>query len=85
MQLRKKIILFAIVPLLLALCAIALTVHFQAASLMKRQRIAIEPIYRANKEAELKNYVTLAEQAIAPFYEYQTIWMTSRWRKSKTY
>ncbi len=69
MQLRIKIMLFAILPLLLALSAIALTIHFQAVSLMKQQREAIEPIYRASKKAELKNYVTLAEQAIAPFYD----------------
>lgn len=69
MKLRKKIILFAIVPLMLALCAIALTVHFQAASLTQQQRASVEPIYRASKKAELKNYVALAEQSIAPLYE----------------
>ncbi|WP_254772753.1 cache domain-containing protein [Nitrosospira multiformis] len=69
MNLRKKIILFAVVPLLLALLAIALTIHFQSTLLMQQQHMSIEPFYRASKEVELKNYVALAEQAIAPFYE----------------
>ncbi|SDA19620.1 two-component system, NarL family, sensor kinase [Nitrosospira sp. Nsp18] len=82
MQLRIKIILFAILPLLLALSAIALTIHFQAVSLMKQQREAIEPIYRASKKAELKNYVTLAEQAIAPFYDSDDMDDSKNWEES---
>jgi two-component system NarL family sensor kinase len=69
MYLRKKIFLFAIMPLLLALFATALTIYFQATSLAHLQRATIEPVYRANKEAELRNYVALAEQSIASFYE----------------
>ena len=69
MNLSKKIFLFAIVPLLLVLCAISATVYYQASSLAKKQLSAIQPVYLASKKTELENYVLLAKQAIAHLYD----------------
>ena len=69
MKLRHKIILFAVMPLVLALCAIALTVRHHAISLAQQEQEVIKPAYLASKEAELKNYVALATHAIAYLYK----------------
>ena len=69
MKLRHKIILFAVMPLVLALCAIALTVRHHAISLAQQEQEVIKPTYLASKEAELKNYVALATHAIAHLYK----------------
>ena len=69
MQLRQKIILLAITPLILALCAIALAVRHQANLLAQQQRTSVEAAYLASKEAELKHYVSLGTRSIAHLYE----------------
>jgi two-component system NarL family sensor kinase len=69
MKLRQKILLFAVLPLLLALCAIALTVRHHSVSLAQQEREVIEPAYLATKDGELKNYVAIARRAIAHLYE----------------
>jgi two-component system NarL family sensor kinase len=68
MKLRQKIILLAITPLILALCAIAFAVRHQAILLAQQQRAAVEAAYMASKEEELKHYVALATHAIAHLY-----------------
>lgn len=69
MKLRQKVILLAITPLILALCAIALAVNHQATLLAQQQRSSFEAAYLASKEAELKHYVALATHSIAQLYE----------------
>ena len=69
MKLRRKIILFSIIPLLLAFCAISLTVYYQGNSLAKQERNVIESTYRTTKDSELKNYVEIARLAISQMYE----------------
>lgn len=69
MKLRQKIILLAIAPLVLALCAIALAVWHQATLLAQQQRASVEAAYLASKEAELEHYVSLASRSIAHLYE----------------
>jgi two-component system NarL family sensor kinase len=69
LNLRKKIILFAVLPLLLALCAIALTVRHHAISLSQQQQEVIKSAYLAMKDAELKNYVEFAMRAISHLHE----------------
>lgn len=69
MKLRQKIIFLAIVPLILALCAIALAVRHQAIALGQQQRTTIQAAYLASKEAELKHYVELATWSIAHLYD----------------
>jgi two-component system NarL family sensor kinase len=68
-KLRKKIILLALAPLILALVALAITVNTQSIELAKEQREVIEPAYLASKKAELRSYLMLAQHAIAPLYD----------------
>jgi two-component system NarL family sensor kinase len=65
MKLRQRIFWSALVPLFIALCAIAVTVSYQANSLKQQQRESVERAYRDIKDTELKNYSALAEQSIA--------------------
>ena len=65
MKLRQKIIVLAIAPLIVALCAIAVAVRHQATLLAQQQRASVEATYMASKEAELKHYVALATRSIA--------------------
>jgi two-component system NarL family sensor kinase len=69
MKLRQKVIFLAIVPLILALCVIALFVRHQAITLAQQQRATIEQAYLASKEAELKHYVALAAHSVAQLYD----------------
>lgn len=69
MTARQKIILLALTPLLLALCAIALTVRHQAAVLAEQQRNSVQVAYLASKEAELRHYVALATRSIDTLYQ----------------
>ncbi|MES2537403.1 MAG: cache domain-containing protein [Pseudomonadota bacterium] len=69
MNLRQKITLLAITPLILALCAIALAVRHQATSLAQQQHSSVEQAYLASKELELKHYVALGTRSIAHLYE----------------
>ncbi|WP_025917198.1 cache domain-containing protein [Herminiimonas sp. CN] len=69
MKLRQKIILLAIAPLILALCAIALAVRHQAIALGQQQHATIQAAYLASKEAELTHYVSLATRSIAHLYD----------------
>ncbi|TWC64044.1 cache domain-containing protein [Herbaspirillum sp. SJZ099] len=68
MKLRQKIIFLAIVPLCLAIAAIALVVRHQAVELGRQQRASIEAAYLASKNAELKHYVDLAIHAVSHLY-----------------
>jgi len=69
MKTRRRIIFMALVPLLLAFCAIALALRYQAVELARQQRETVETSYRAAKESELRNYVKLGLQAIAELYD----------------
>ncbi len=69
MKLRQKFILFAVTPLIVALCALALFVRHQAVSLARQQRETIQQAYLASKEAALTNYVALASHSIAHLYD----------------
>jgi two-component system NarL family sensor kinase len=68
-KLHKKIILLALALLVLVLCAIAVMVNHQSVELAKEQREVIEPAYLTSKESELRNYLMLAQHAIAPLYD----------------
>ena len=69
MTLRQKIILFAITPLILAVCALALAVRHQAEALAQQEKTAVETAYLASKEGELRHYVSLGMRAISHLYE----------------
>lgn len=65
---RRKIILFAIVPLVAVTLIIAHTVRHQAIVLEQQQREIIQAAYLASKDSELKNYLALARRSIAHLY-----------------
>jgi two-component system NarL family sensor kinase len=69
MELRLKILMFAVVPLALALGVIAFTVRHHTLSLAQQQQAVIKPAYLAMKDAELKSYVAIARRAIAHLYD----------------
>ncbi len=69
MNLRQKIFLLAIVPLIVALSAIALAVQYQAKVLSKQQLNSVESAYLNSKEAEMRHYVTLATRSIKAIYD----------------
>lgn len=69
MKLRQKIILLAITPLMVALCAIAIAVRHQANILAQQQREAVESAYLATKQGELRHYVSLGTRSIAQLYD----------------
>lgn len=69
MNLRQKIFLLAVAPLIVALCAIALAVQYQAALLAQQQRNSVESAYLSSKEAEMRHYVTLATRSIKAIYD----------------
>jgi two-component system NarL family sensor kinase len=66
---RRKIILLATAPVLLAFGAIAFVARFQSIQLAEQQKASVEAAYIASKEAELKHYVMLGLKSIAPLYE----------------
>jgi two-component system NarL family sensor kinase len=68
-KLRQKVLLLAIAPLILALCAIAAAVQYQETLLAQQQHATVEAAYLASKEVELEHYVSLATRAIAQLYE----------------
>lgn len=65
MRFRQKVIVLAVAPLIVALCAIALYVRQQAVTLAAQQRATIQSAYLDSKRAELRHYVALATQSIA--------------------
>lgn len=69
MTLRQKIILFAITPLIMALCAITLAVLDQSNTLAQQEKSAVETAYLATKRAELAHYVSLGTRSIAQLYD----------------
>lgn len=68
MRLKLKVFLLAVIPLLASAALIAWAVGHQEKSLSQRERALVESAYMANKEAELRHYVDLAQSVIAPLY-----------------
>lgn len=64
MQLRLKFVLLAIVPLLLAIAAIASVVRLEARALAAAELAVVEPVLMAARKAELEHYVDLALGAV---------------------
>jgi two-component system NarL family sensor kinase len=65
MQLRLKFVLLAIVPLLLAIAAVAAVVKLQSQALTDAEHAIVEPALMDSRRHELQNYVTLALASIA--------------------
>lgn len=69
MKLRSKILLLAVVPLMVAVSAIALGIALQTLELAKRQKEVLRTAWIDTKETELRHYVRLAYSTIAPLLE----------------
>ena len=69
MQLRYKIVLLAVLPLLLAVTGIGSIMVFQAQRLAETQIAAMEENFLASRRAELKHNVALALSSIAHLYQ----------------
>ncbi|WP_240804396.1 cache domain-containing protein [Qingshengfaniella alkalisoli] len=68
LNLRQKMVLLASIPLVLAVAAIALLVAFQERQLAEREIRTLETQLVAAKEAELRNYLSIARNAIINIY-----------------
>lgn len=60
MQLRLKFVLLAIVPLLVAIAAVAAVVRLEARALAEAEVAVVEPVLLSARKAELTHYVDLA-------------------------
>lgn len=60
MNLRLKVLLLAVAPLLLAIAAIAAVVQIEARALADAETRAVLPVLEAARKTELKHYVDLA-------------------------
>ena len=69
MRLRLRFILLAVIPLVTSLALIALAVRQQQQDLYTRERALVESAYMTAKQAELRNYVDIAQSTIAPLYD----------------
>lgn len=65
MRLRLKVLTLAVAPLLLAIAAVAAVVRIEARALAEAEMAVLEPALRNAREAELRNYVELAQKSIA--------------------
>ncbi|AMM15768.1 histidine kinase [Burkholderia sp. PAMC 28687] len=65
---KRKWLILALLPFIGAMATIAIAVAFQAKALSNSEQREIAAAYRSSKEVELKNYVALAESAVAPLY-----------------
>ncbi|GAB4063757.1 cache domain-containing protein [Uliginosibacterium sediminicola] len=64
MQLRLKFILLAVVPLLVAIAAIAAVVRLEARALAEAELAAMQPVILGARQNELRHYVELARTSI---------------------
>lgn len=69
MQLKHKIAVLTVLPLLMAIAVMAVLVTYQARRLGEQQAALIEANALAGKQAELRHYVALARTAIGHLYD----------------
>lgn len=69
MNLRLKVLLLAVAPLLLAIAAIAAVVKIEARALTDAETEAVLPVLENTRKAELKHYVDLALGSVAYLHD----------------
>lgn len=69
MQLRGKLILLALLPLVLSLLLIAAAVRHQERDLAAREHALVRAAYMDARRTELRHYVDLAVSTLRPLYE----------------
>jgi two-component system NarL family sensor kinase len=68
-RLKRKWLLLALLPFIGATAMIAIAVVLQANELSEAEQRVVATAYNASKQAELENYMALADSAIAPLYD----------------
>ena len=68
LELKTKIVMLAVIPLLACFMILAWVVYLQERALAQRQRVLVETAYMQAKETELRNHVRLALTALQPLY-----------------
>lgn len=68
MRLKTKLFFITLLPFVLVTAAMSFVVEFQSARLSQTQSETIESLFLSIKRTELKNYVTLARNALQPIY-----------------
>jgi two-component system, NarL family, sensor kinase len=69
MRIRPKFLLWAIIPLVVALALIAYAVMHQQRKLSEQERVLVESAYMTSRKAELRHYVDLAHSIITRLQE----------------
>lgn len=68
MNLRAKLLLVALLPLIASLGLTAWSLHRQQLELAQQQQQVVRKAYMENAQRELKHFVALAMSAVAPYY-----------------
>lgn len=69
MQLRLKVLILAVAPLLLAIAGVAAVVRIESRALAEAELAAVEPVLIAARKAELQHYVQLALGAVERLHD----------------
>ncbi|PWV58888.1 cache domain-containing protein [Plasticicumulans acidivorans] len=69
MELRHKILLLSLLPLVLVVLAVGWAVQRQSQQLVQEASAALRPALMASKETELRHYVGLARSALGHLYD----------------
>ncbi|MFZ1813473.1 MAG: cache domain-containing protein [Rhizobiaceae bacterium] len=81
MNLRTKLLLATLIPIIAVSLAMIAVIAFQSERLAQAQIAAVEKMILQSKETELRNYVSLARTAIEPFYS--SSWSSTPLAKSQ--
>ncbi len=68
MNIKTKLLLITLLPVILISAATLLVINFQSSRLAQSQAQTVENLFLDLKHAELKNYVMLARNALTPIY-----------------
>lgn len=68
MNLRTKLLLITILPVILISSAALMLISWQSEKLAREQGAVVDQMIRTSKQTELQNYLLLARSAIEPFY-----------------
>jgi two-component system NarL family sensor kinase len=69
MQLRLKVLILAVAPLLFAIAAVAAVVRIEARALAEAEAHAVQPVLMGSRQTELRNYVELAIASVAHLHD----------------
>ena len=73
MNIRIKLLTITILPVIVVSLAALMLINIQSRQLSEVQGAAVEDMIRASKEAELRNYIKMAQSAVEPFYNWDNV------------